>query len=76
MHNDNFLSDPQSLAVHGDLDWDNPEANDTALAPAIYPASIYAARSSAEFAAMANQPRHPHYYARYGNPTCNAKGGA
>jgi methionine-gamma-lyase len=69
MHNDNFLSDPQSLVIHGDLDWDNPEADDTALAPAIYPASTYAARSSAEFAAMANQPRHPRYYARYGNPT-------
>ncbi|MDR2366170.1 MAG: aminotransferase class I/II-fold pyridoxal phosphate-dependent enzyme [Zoogloeaceae bacterium] len=63
------LLDPQSLVIHGDLDWDNPEANDTALAPAIWPASTYAARSSAEFAAMANQPRHPRYYARYGNPT-------
>ena len=69
MHNDDFLSDPQSLVIHGDLDWDNPETDDTALAPAIYPASTYSARNSAEFAEMANQPRHPRYYARYGNPT-------
>ncbi|GHU14464.1 methionine gamma-lyase [Betaproteobacteria bacterium] len=69
MNHDDFLSDPQSLVIHGDLDWDNPEADDTALAPAIYPASTYRARNSAEFAAMANQPRHPRYYARYGNPT-------
>ncbi|MDR1890413.1 MAG: aminotransferase class I/II-fold pyridoxal phosphate-dependent enzyme [Zoogloeaceae bacterium] len=69
MHNDDFLTDPQSLVIHGDLDWDNPETDDTALAPAIYPASTYSARDSAEFAEMANQPRHPRYYARYGNPT-------
>ncbi|MDR3054790.1 MAG: aminotransferase class I/II-fold pyridoxal phosphate-dependent enzyme [Zoogloeaceae bacterium] len=69
MNNAHFLSDPQSLVIHGDLDWDNPETEDTALAPAIYPASTYSARTSAEFAAMANQPRHPRYYARYGNPT-------
>ncbi|MDR1349712.1 MAG: aminotransferase class I/II-fold pyridoxal phosphate-dependent enzyme [Zoogloeaceae bacterium] len=68
MHNDDFLTDLQSLVIHGDLDAENG-ADDTALAPAIYPASTYAARNSAEFAAMANQPRHPRYYARYGNPT-------
>jgi methionine-gamma-lyase len=66
---DNFPLDLNSLVIHGDLDWDNPDADDTALAPAIYPASTYSARSSAEFAVMANTPRHPRYYARYGNPT-------
>ncbi|MDR1646686.1 MAG: aminotransferase class I/II-fold pyridoxal phosphate-dependent enzyme [Zoogloeaceae bacterium] len=60
---------PESLAIHGDLDWEHPERNDTALAPAIYPASTYSARDSAEFAEMANAPRHVRYYARYGNPT-------
>jgi methionine-gamma-lyase len=69
LNNDNFLSDPYSLVIHGDLDWGNPETDDTALAPAIYPASTYSARNSAEFAEMAKQPRHPRYYARYGNPT-------
>jgi methionine-gamma-lyase len=64
-----FLSDPQTLAVHGDLDRESGAWDDTALAPAIYPASTYSARSSAEFAEMANTPRHPRYYARYGNPT-------
>jgi methionine-gamma-lyase len=69
LNNDDFLSDPYSLVIHGDRDRDHPDAEDTALAPAIYPASTYSARSSAEFAAMANRPRHPRYYARYGNPT-------
>ncbi|MDR3214180.1 MAG: aminotransferase class I/II-fold pyridoxal phosphate-dependent enzyme [Azoarcus sp.] len=66
---DSLLSDIQSLVIHGDLDWNHPESNDTALAPAIHTASTYGARSSAEFADMANAPRHPRYYARYGNPT-------
>ncbi|MDR3158673.1 MAG: aminotransferase class I/II-fold pyridoxal phosphate-dependent enzyme [Zoogloeaceae bacterium] len=58
----------QSLVIHGDQDAENG-AEETALAPAIYPASTYSARSLAEFAQMANQPRHSRYYARYGNPT-------
>jgi methionine-gamma-lyase len=67
-HND-FSSDLQSLVIHGDEDWEHPELNDTALAPAIHTASTYSARTLDEFAAMANAPRHPRYYARYGNPT-------
>ncbi|MDR2165528.1 MAG: aminotransferase class I/II-fold pyridoxal phosphate-dependent enzyme [Zoogloeaceae bacterium] len=66
---DDFADALQSLVIHGDLDWEHPEQDDTALAPAIYPASTYAARSAAEFAEMANTPRHPRYYTRYGNPT-------
>ncbi|MDR2093352.1 MAG: aminotransferase class I/II-fold pyridoxal phosphate-dependent enzyme [Azoarcus sp.] len=58
-----------SLVIHGDVDAAHPELNDTALAPAIHTASTYSARTSGEFAAMANAPRHPRYYARYGNPT-------
>ncbi|MDR2688693.1 MAG: aminotransferase class I/II-fold pyridoxal phosphate-dependent enzyme [Azoarcus sp.] len=66
MDNQDFPLDPQSLVIHGDVDGDN---DDTALAPAIYLASTYGARTSVEFAEMANQPRHSRYYARYGNPT-------
>ncbi|GHT93603.1 cystathionine gamma-synthase [Betaproteobacteria bacterium] len=69
MDNYDFLLDAQTLAVHGDLDRDSDGLDDTALAPAIYPASTYSARTSAEFAEMANTPRHSRYYARYGNPT-------
>ena len=59
--------DLDSLVIHGDTD--PLDADDTALAPAIYTASTYSARDTAEFAAMANSARHPRYYARYGNPT-------
>ncbi|MDR2259615.1 MAG: aminotransferase class I/II-fold pyridoxal phosphate-dependent enzyme [Azoarcus sp.] len=69
MNRDDAPLDLQSLVIHGDQDWSHPELNDTALAPAIYTASTYSARTSEEFAAMANEPRHPRYYARYGNPT-------
>ncbi|MDR0737066.1 MAG: aminotransferase class I/II-fold pyridoxal phosphate-dependent enzyme [Zoogloeaceae bacterium] len=68
MNNDDFLSGLQSLVIHGDQEAGSG-TEETALAPAIYPASTYSARSLAEFAQMANQPRHPRYYARYGNPT-------
>ncbi|MDR2030803.1 MAG: aminotransferase class I/II-fold pyridoxal phosphate-dependent enzyme [Azoarcus sp.] len=69
MNPDDPLLDLQSLVIHGDLDPTHPELDDTALAPAIHTASTYSARTSEEFAAMANEPRHPRYYARYGNPT-------
>ena len=68
MDGEDFLSGLQSLVIHGDYDAAGG-ADETALAPAIYPASTYSARSLDEFARMANQPRHPRYYARYGNPT-------
>lgn len=69
MNHDSPLSDLQSLVIHGDLDQEHPESNDTALSPAIHTASTYSARTPAEFADMANVARHPRYYARYGNPT-------
>lgn len=67
-HSDPF-PDIQSLVIHGDIAPNDEHTGDTALAPAIYPTSTYRARSAAEFAEMANRPRHPRYYARYGNPT-------
>lgn len=69
MNHDSPPSGFQSLVIHGDLDAEHPESDDTALSPAIHTASTYSARTSAEFADMANAARHPRYYARYGNPT-------
>ncbi|MDR1424209.1 MAG: PLP-dependent aspartate aminotransferase family protein [Azoarcus sp.] len=69
MNRDSPPIDINSLVIHGDQDWTQPELNDTALAPAIHTASTYSARTSGEFSVMANEPRHPRYYARYGNPT-------
>ena len=67
--NPNAPLDPRSLVIHGDLDPEQRHLNDMALAPAIHMASTYGARDAAEFAEIANTPRHPRYYARYGNPT-------
>lgn len=69
MNHDSPPSGFHSLVIHGDLDAEHPESDDTALSPAIHTASTYSARTSAEFADMANAARHPRYYARYGNPT-------
>lgn len=41
---------------------------DAAVVPPIHYSATFRARDAAEFAAMANQPRHPRYYTRYGNP--------
>lgn len=57
--------DFRSLVIHGDAS----EDEDSSVAPAIYPTSTHRARNAREFAEMANQPRHPRYYTRYGNPT-------
>ncbi|MCL2831271.1 MAG: aminotransferase class I/II-fold pyridoxal phosphate-dependent enzyme [Betaproteobacteria bacterium] len=60
----------ESLVIHGDArDDGDRKDDDTALSPAIYPSSTYRARSAEEFAEMVSRPRHPRYYARYGNPT-------
>jgi methionine-gamma-lyase len=54
-----------TLLVHGDGGIDA----DTSVAPPIYPSVTYRADSAEEFRAMATQPRHPRFYARYGSPT-------
>jgi cystathionine beta-lyase/cystathionine gamma-synthase len=42
---------------------------DSDIAPPIHQTATFAASSDAEFAEMANTPRHPRYYTRDGNPT-------
>ncbi|GEN35865.1 MULTISPECIES: trans-sulfuration enzyme family protein [Aneurinibacillus] len=54
----------ETLVVHAD-DW---VTNDGTVAPAIYYSATFRAQSAAEFADMAETPRHPRYYTRYGNP--------
>jgi cystathionine gamma-lyase len=54
----------ETLVVHGD-DW---VTDDGTVAPAIYYTATFRAQSSSEFAEMAETPRHPRYYTRYGNP--------
>ena len=56
---------PQTRLVHADAGLDP----DTSVAPPIYPSVTYRARSAEEFHAMANEARHPRFYARYGSPT-------
>ena len=58
-------SNPHTLLVHGDAGIDS----DSSVAPPVYPSVTYRARSADEFRAMATEPRHPRFYARYGTPT-------
>jgi methionine-gamma-lyase len=43
--------------------------NETSVAPPIYQTATFRAESAEDFAAMATEPRHAHFYTRYGNPT-------
>jgi cystathionine gamma-lyase len=54
----------ETLVVHGD-DW---VTDDRTVAPPIYYSATFRAQNSSEFAEMAETPRHPQYYTRYGNP--------
>jgi cystathionine gamma-lyase len=54
----------ETLVVHGD-DW---VTDDKTVAPPIYYSATFRAQNSSEFAEMAETPRHPQYYTRYGNP--------
>jgi cystathionine beta-lyase/cystathionine gamma-synthase len=56
---------PHTLLVHGDAGIDS----DSSIAPPLYPSVTYRAGSAEEFRAMANEERHPRFYARYGTPT-------
>lgn len=42
--------------------------DDAAVVPPIHWSATFRARDAAEFAEMANRPRHARYYTRYGNP--------
>lgn len=54
-----------TLLIHGDAGIDA----DSSVAPPIYPSVTYRADSADEFRAMATEPRHSRFYARYGSPT-------
>lgn len=56
---------PATLAIHAD---DGLDPSDS-LAPPIYQTSTFRADTAAEFDAMATEPFHSAFYARYGNPT-------
>jgi cystathionine beta-lyase/cystathionine gamma-synthase len=54
----------ETRVLHGD----DALAMDSAIAPPIHYTATFRADDAAEFADMANRPRHPAYYTRYGNP--------
>ncbi len=56
---------PATLAIHVDDGLDQSDS----LAPPIYQTSTFKADTAAEFDAMATEPFHSAFYARYGNPT-------
>lgn len=55
----------QTIATHADAEVEDV----TNIAPSIHPTTTFYAHDATEFAEMANEPRHPRYYTRYGNPT-------
>ncbi|MGI8475377.1 MAG: trans-sulfuration enzyme family protein [Thermomicrobiales bacterium] len=57
--------DFETLVVHAD---DGIEQTSD-IAPPLHLTSTFEAETAADFAEMATRPRHPRYYARYGNPT-------
>lgn len=56
---------PDTLVAVADRDIDA----DSDIAPPIHQTATFAAGSDAQFAEMANTPRHPRNYTRDGNPT-------
>lgn len=55
----------ETVVIHADHEW---MALEKSLSPAIYYTATFQAQNAAEFAEMAETPRHPRYYTRYGNP--------
>ncbi|KKE79908.1 aminotransferase class I/II-fold pyridoxal phosphate-dependent enzyme [Oceanobacillus caeni] len=55
----------ETLVLHADKEWSEKEGT---ASPAIYYSATFMAKDAAEFAEMANTPRHSKYYTRYGNP--------
>ncbi|MBX3604734.1 MAG: aminotransferase class I/II-fold pyridoxal phosphate-dependent enzyme [Piscinibacter sp.] len=64
MHDDDPRWHPDTRLLHDDAAPDD----DAAVVPPIHYSATFRARDAAEFAEMANQPRHARYYTRYGNP--------
>ncbi len=54
--------------LHGDSHLSRRESDHKSVVPPIYYSATFAAADAAEFADMANTPRHAAYYTRYGNP--------
>ncbi|AEC18696.1 cystathionine beta-lyase [Pusillimonas sp. T7-7] len=54
----------ETTVLHGDA-W---LSNDPSVVPPIHYSATFKANSAEEFADMANTPRHPGFYTRYGNP--------
>lgn len=61
---------PETIAIHVDKRF-NPTS---AVSPPIYQSATFRADSNEEFAEMALEPRHDHFYTRYGNPTLTQAG--
>jgi cystathionine beta-lyase/methionine-gamma-lyase len=66
---------PRGLAGHADwrdetavLHGDEVFATDASVVPPIHYSATFSADSAEQFAEMANTPRHPRFYTRYGNP--------
>lgn len=55
----------ETTVIHGDHIWAEQE---NSVAPAIHYTATFEAKNATQFAEMASEPRHPHYYTRYGNP--------
>ncbi|NYT38630.1 aminotransferase class I/II-fold pyridoxal phosphate-dependent enzyme [Allopusillimonas soli] len=62
--NEPFNWHDETTVLHGDAALNA----DASVVPPIHYSATYRARSAAEFADMANTPRHPGFYNRYGNP--------
>lgn len=54
----------QTTVLHGDAGM----STDSSVVAPIYYSATFSAESPAEFAEMANEPRNPRFYTRYGNP--------
>ncbi|NYT86407.1 trans-sulfuration enzyme family protein [Pollutimonas harenae] len=54
----------ETAVLHGDS-W---LSSDASVVPPIHYSATFKANSAEEFADMANTPRHPNFYTRYGNP--------
>ena len=54
----------ETTVLHGDASLSTGRS----VVPPIYYSATSRANSAEEFAAMANTPRHPNFYSRYGNP--------
>jgi cystathionine beta-lyase/cystathionine gamma-synthase len=60
----------ETLAIHADRKLNSTSA----VSPPIYQSATFRADSNEEFARMALEPRHDHFYTRYGNPTLTQAG--